>query len=45
MTPTDPRAMQALLDRQLDELMEEFDLYEPTHKGFSDAWARSQRRR
>jgi hypothetical protein len=38
MTPTDRRAMQAYLDRPLDELMEELDLYEPTGRGLGSAW-------
>ncbi len=38
MTSTDRREMQALLDRPLDELMEELDLYAPTRKGLGSAW-------
>jgi hypothetical protein len=37
MTSTDPREMQALLDRPLDELMEELSIYD-TSKGIGDVW-------
>jgi hypothetical protein len=30
--------MQAYLDRPLNELLEELDLYAPTRKGFASAW-------
>lgn len=38
MTTPDRRAMQTLLDRPLDELLEELDLYTPTRKGLGSAW-------
>ena len=38
MIPTDRGEMQALLDRPLDELMEELDLYDPTRGPLGSAW-------
>jgi hypothetical protein len=38
MTTADRRTMQALLDRPLDELLEELDLYAPTRKGLGSTW-------
>ena len=38
MTTADRRTMQALLDRPLDELLEELDLYAPTRKGIGSTW-------
>ncbi len=38
MTTADRRTMQAYLDRPLDELLEELDLYAPTRKGLGSTW-------
>ena len=38
MTETDRRALQAYLDRPLDDLMEQLELYDPASKGPAEAW-------
>ena len=37
MTPTDPRTMQAYLDRPLDDLLDELSVYDTT-RGTGDVW-------
>jgi hypothetical protein len=39
MTSTDPRAMQAYLDRPLDDLLDELSVYD-TERGIGDTWAK-----
>ena len=38
MTESDRRALQAHLNRSLDDLMEELSLYDPTARGVADVW-------
>ncbi|MFB0537180.1 MAG: hypothetical protein ACETWR_19640 [Anaerolineae bacterium] len=38
MTDTDRRALQAYLDRSLDDLMTELDLYDLTSRGPAEVW-------
>ena len=38
MTDTDRRALQAYLNRPLDDLMAELELYDPASKGPADVW-------
>ena len=38
MTDTDRRALQAYLDRPLDDLMEQLELYDPASRGPAEAW-------
>jgi hypothetical protein len=38
MTDADRRALQAYLERSLDDLMEELSLYDPTARGIADVW-------
>jgi hypothetical protein len=38
MTDTDRRALQAYLDRPLDDLMAELELYDPASRGPAEAW-------
>ncbi len=38
MTDTDRRALQAYLNRPLDDLMAELELYDPASRGPAEAW-------
>ena len=38
MTEANPSTLQAYLNRPLDDLMEELELYDPASKGPADAW-------
>jgi len=38
MAGVDPRVLQAYLDRPLDDLMAELELYDPTSRGPADVW-------
>jgi len=38
MTDTDRRALQAYLDRPLDDLMTELELYDPASRGPAEVW-------
>lgn len=38
MTDADRRALQAYLNRPLDDLMEELSLYDPASRGAADVW-------
>jgi hypothetical protein len=38
MTGTDRRTLQAYLDRPLDDLMAELELYDPASRGPADVW-------
>ena len=38
MTDTDRRALQAYLDRPLDDLMAELELYDPASRDATDVW-------
>jgi hypothetical protein len=38
MTEADRQALQAYLNRPLDDLMEELSLYDPTSRGAADVW-------
>jgi len=38
MTDTDRRALQAYLDRPLDDLMAKLELYDPASRGPADVW-------
>ncbi len=40
MTEADRRALQAYLDRPLDDLLAELELYDPASRGPADAWNR-----